>query len=265
GDLARYYEAIGAHMMPHLEGRRVALLRCPEGADATCFFQKHLSSTLPDGVAADDTGLIIESVAGLLALVQYGAIEFHTWGARAPHHDKADRITLDLDPGPGVSWRAVVQGARRAKALLEDVGLVPFLKTTGGKGLHVVAPLRPTQPWDTVKAFAQALATQLARESPADFTANMSKARRRGKIFVDYLRNGNGATAVAAFAVRARAGAPVSMPIAWETLDEDNDLRGAVFNIRNALDTLQAGPDPWRDYASRRRTLGPRMVARLER
>ncbi|GAB1579223.1 DNA ligase D [Bordetella petrii] len=265
GDLARYYEAIGAHMMPHLEGRRVALLRCPEGADATCFFQKHLSSALPDGVAADDTGLIIESVAGLLALVQYGAIEFHTWGARAPHHDKADRITLDLDPGPGVSWRAVVEGARRAKALLEDVGLVPFLKTTGGKGLHVVAPLRPTQPWDTVKAFAQALAVQLARESPADFTANMSKARRRGKIFVDYLRNGNGATAVAAFAVRARAGAPVSMPISWDALDQRNDLRGAVFNIRNALETLQSGPDPWRDYASRRRTLGPRMVARLGR
>lgn len=263
--LAEYYAAIGPHILPHLGQRRVALLRCPDGAGTTCFFQKHLSQALPAGVRRDGGHLVIESLPGLIALVQYGAIEFHTWGADTRHPDTPDRITLDLDPGPGVGWPAIVEGAQMARLLMQEVGLEPFLKTTGGKGLHLVAPLRPTQPWDTVKDFARALARQLAVALPDRFTANMAKARRERRIFVDYLRNGNGATAVAAFSARARDGAPVSMPLSWDALDAGDDLRGARWNIANALEQARRKPDPWADYAASRRTLGPRMQGRLPR
>ncbi|MEB2665864.1 DNA ligase D [Bordetella parapertussis] len=263
--LAEYYAAIGPNILPHLRQRRVALLRCPDGAGTTCFFQKHLSQALPAGVRRDGGHLVIESLPGLIALVQYGAIEFHTWGADTRHPDTPDRITLDLDPGPGVAWPAIVEGAQMARLLMQEVGLEPFLKTTGGKGLHLVAPLRPTQPWDTVKDFARALARQLAVALPDRFTANMAKARRERRIFVDYLRNGNGATAVAAFSARARDGAPVSMPLSWDALDAGDDLRRARWNIANALEQARRKPDPWADYAASRRTLGPRMQARLPR
>nr|WP_057064339.1 hypothetical protein [Bordetella bronchiseptica] len=164
-----------------------------------------------------------------------------------------------------MAWPAIVEGAQMARLLMQEVGLEPFLKTTGGKGLHLVAPLRPTQPWDTVKDFARALARQLAVALPDRFTANMAKARRERRIFVDYLRNGNGATAVAAFSARARDGAPVSMPLSWDALDAGDDLRGARWNIANALEQARRKPDPWADYAASRRTLGSRMQARLPR
>lgn len=263
--LARYYESLASHMLPHLKQRRVALLRCPEGADSTCFFQKHLAHALPRGVAEDEGDLVIESEDGLLALVQYGVIEFHTWGSQRPHSDLVDRITLDLDPDPAIAWSHLVEGAALARALIEDAGLTPFLKTTGGKGLHLVTPIKPTQSWDTVKAFAHALALRLTREAPELFTANMSKAHRHRKIFVDYLRNGHGATAIAAFSVRARHGAPVSMPISWDRLEPATDLRGDVFNVRNALQAVRAEPDPWKRYAAHRKGLVPHMVARLQR
>ncbi|MCY1511923.1 Multifunctional non-homologous end joining protein LigD [compost metagenome] len=264
-DLARYYESAGRLILPHLQGRRIALLRCPDGTDATCFFQKHISGQLPEGLERDGEHLLIRSVEGVLALVQRGVIEFHTWGGRAPHPDEPDRITIDLDPGPDVPWKAVAEGAQLARGLMREIGLAPFLKTTGGKGLHLVAPIRPTQPWETVKGLAHALAGELARVIPERFTSNMSKARRRGRIFVDYLRNGNGATAIAAYSARARAGAPVSMPVGWDALESGRDLRGAAYNIRNAMDLAQELGDPWRGYEAARRTVGPRMLKKLGR
>ena len=262
-DLARYYEAAGRLLLPHLQGRRIALLRCPDGADGGCFFQKHIAGKLPEGLERDGEDLLVRSLTGILALVQRGVVEFHTWGAREPHAGSPDRITLDLDPGDEVEWETLAEGARQARALMQEAGLAPLLKTTGGKGLHLVAPIRPTQPWDTVKAVARALAEELARAQPQRYTANMAKAQRRGRIFVDYLRNGNGATAIAAFSARARPGAPVSMPMAWEALDAGHDLRGAACNIRNAVELAQAHADPWKDYAAARRTVGPRMLRKL--
>ncbi|MGY6272250.1 DNA ligase D [Achromobacter denitrificans] len=262
-DLARYYEAAGPSIVPHLRGRRIALLRCPDGTDATCFFQKHISGQLPAGLERDGEHLLVQSIEGILALVQRGVIEFHTWGASAPRPDEPDRITIDLDPGPGVPWKAVAEGAQLARGLMQEIGLDPLLKTTGGKGLHLVAPIRPTQPWDTVKGLARALADELARVIPERFTSNMSKARRQGRIFVDYLRNGNGATAIAAYSARARGGAPVSMPIGWDALEPGRDLRGAAYNIRNALSLAQELGDPWRGYEAARKAVGPRMLKKL--
>ncbi|WP_251865055.1 DNA ligase D [Achromobacter sp. Marseille-Q4962] len=262
-DLVQYYESAAGLMMPHLRGRRVALLRCPEGVDGECFFQKHISGALPPGLERQGQDLVIREPRGLLELAQIGVIEFHTWGSRDPRGDNPDRITIDLDPGEGVDWRAVAEGARLVQGLMREVGLAPFLKTTGGKGLHLVAPLRPTQDWDTVKDFSHALASELERVIPERFIASMSKARRRGRIFVDYLRNGNGATAIAAYSARARDGAPVSMPLPWEALDEARDLRGDACNIRNALALAREYGDAWKDYEASRRTLGPRMLKKL--
>eukprot|EP00887_Chlorella_sp_A99_P004547 scaffold57.g4547.t1 len=228
--LARYYEAIAPHMLAHVRGRRLALLRCPNGTSATCFFQKHLSEKPPEGVELDDGYLVITSVAGIVSLVQRGVVEFHTWGSTRPHADKADRITIDLDPDPNVAWSTVVEAAQLTRALLQALGLTSYLKTTGGKGLHLVAPIKPTHSWDVIKTFAHNIALHLATLIPDRFTANMSKGRRKDKIFVDYLRNGTGATAIAAFSARARQGATVSMPILWDELDSDHDLRGAAFN-----------------------------------
>lgn len=262
-DLARYYEAAGPLMLPHLKGRRIALLRCPAGTDADCFFQKHISGRLPEGLERNGGHLLVRSVKGILALVQLGVIEFHTWGAREPHPDQPDRITVDLDPGPGLEWQAVAESARMARELMQDVGLAPFLKTTGGKGLHLVAPIRPSQPWAVVKDLAHALANELARALPDRFTANMAKAQRHERIFVDYLRNGNGATAIAAFSVRARAGAPVAMPVEWNALEAGHDLRGPAYNIRNAIELARNRVDPWEEYGAARKTVGPRMLKKL--
>ncbi|ARP94119.1 DNA ligase D [Bordetella genomosp. 13] len=262
-DVARYYESVGDLIMPHLQGRRVALLRCPEGTASQCFFQRHLSPRMPDGVARSGGHLAIESLEGLIGLAQHGVIELHTWGSREPDPDRPDRITLDLDPDANVPWTQVVEGALHARTLMREVGLEPFLKTTGGKGLHLVAPIRATQSWDVVREFARRLAEQLVAEMPEKFVATMSKARRHDRIFVDYLRNGDSATAVAAWSLRARNGAPVSMPLDWDDLDPKRDLRGAAFNLRNALAMARDRADPWRDYAKARRTLGPRMLNRL--
>ncbi|OZI59881.1 non-homologous end-joining DNA ligase [Bordetella genomosp. 11] len=259
-DLARYYESVATFIMPHLADRRVALLRCPDGAEGECFFQKHMGEHLPAGVEHDGDMLVIRDIAGVIGLVQRGVIEFHTWGAQAPGSDKPDRLTFDLDPDPGMGWRQVADATRVLRELLRDLGLRPFLKTTGGKGLHVVVPVRATLGWEDVRRFCKGIAQELEDMQPEIFVASMSKAKRADRIFVDYLRNSDGATAVAAFSARARQGAPVSMPIPWEVLDAADDPRGDTFNVRNVPARIRAwGDDPWAGYDGARKALTAAM------
>ncbi len=177
----------------------------------------------------------IERPEALVALAQHGTIEFHTWGARLPKLTHPDRLILDLDPDAAIGWPALIDAALLTRTLLHELTLPALLKTTGGKGLHVVVPLKPARGWDEIRPFARALAQRLAQVAPERFTATATKTRRTGKIFVDYLRNGEGATFVAAYSLRAREGAPVAMPIDWDELQPKRDLRGDCFNIGNAL------------------------------
>lgn len=266
-DLAAYCEAVSAWLLPHLAQRPLALLRCPDGSTAECFFQKHMAQERPAGVESfewvhsagkDQTYLYLENLQGLIGLVQRGVVEFHTWGASLPRADRPDRITMDLDPAPDVPWSRVVEAAQLTRALLEELGLRCFLKTTGGKGLHVVVPLKRRHGWDEVKAFSHAAARHLVQLAPDRFIANMAKAKRGGKIFIDYLRNGEGAVAVAAYSPRARPGAPVSTPIAWDELTPT--LRPAEFNLQTVPRRLASlKQDPWADYGQTAYSLTKRM------
>jgi bifunctional non-homologous end joining protein LigD len=181
------------------------------------------------------------SAAALAGLVQWGVIELHPWGSRAPRLDRPDRVIFDFDPDEKLAWKELVTGVGLLRTLLEEMKLVPFLKTTGGKGLHVVLPIRPTLTWDDAKAFSRAVADFLARTFPDRFTATLAKNRRGGKIFIDYLRNAEGATAIAPYGVRARQNAPVSMPIDWSELAQD--VRFDHFNVRNER-AKSKGADP---------------------
>jgi bifunctional non-homologous end joining protein LigD len=205
--------------------------------------------------------LSVDSLPGLVSLVQMGVLEIHTWGSRAPNIERPDRMTFDLDPGPGISWDALKAAAEHLRARLRDLDLGAFVKTTGGKGLHLVVPIAPKQSWEYVKDFSRSLAESVVREAPERYTATMSKAKRRGKIFIDYLRNSRTATAVCAYSTRARTGATVSVPLRWQELTKD--LRGH-FNIRNVPERLgRLRKDPWDDYEAVRRPLTKKLLERL--
>lgn len=266
-DLARYYERIAERIIPHLHNRPLTLVRCPHGGTGKCFFQKHVNETTTEDIervkVPEDHGaalyMMANNVQAIVSLVQMGVLELHTWGAKAGHLDKPDRLIFDLDPAPDLPWTQVVEAALLMRALLEDLGLRSFLKTTGGKGLHIAVPLKPERPWPEVKAFTRAIAEHLANTIPDRFTAKISKAKRTDKIFIDYLRNGSGATAVAAYSTRARPGAPISTPIAWEELDEN--LHSDSFtasNIQQRLDNLRA--DPWAEYFQLKQRLSAAML-----
>ncbi len=261
-DLARFYESIAEWILPHLRDRPTTLVRCPDGAHRTCFYQKHTGHWAPDTLRRvsikekTKTGeyLVVDDLPGLIGLVQIGILEIHTWNSTVSDPERPDRIVIDLDPGDGVPWPRVVEGARLVRARLEAHGLRSFVKTTGGKGLHVVAPLTPRAGWDDCAAFARRIAEELAREEPRHYLARMARAERAGRIFVDYLRNVRGATSVAAYSTRARPGAPVSVPLDWDELSPR--LRSDHFTVANLPKRL-AGlrADPWKGYDSIRQTL----------
>jgi bifunctional non-homologous end joining protein LigD len=266
-DLARYYESVAPWLLPQLAKRPLSLLRCPDGSAAECFFQKHLGRARPVGVQdfawEEASGgkrdyVYVETVEAVIGLVQNGIVEFHTWGSSLPDPAHPDRLTIDLDPAPDVPWPRVVEGAQLARTVFDELGLACFVKTTGGKGLHLVAPLARRHGWDEVKRFAKAMAQHLARVLPDRFTANMAKSRRAGRIFVDYLRNDEGATAVAAYSTRARPGAPVSTPLAWDELSPA--MNPADWNL-NTVPARLAGmaEDPWRAYDDSARSLTAKM------
>lgn len=266
-DLARYYEDVADWILPHLENRPLTLVRCPQGGMGKCFFQKHVTETtsaeLESVEVPEENGtalyMLANNLPALVRLVQMGVLELHTWGSRSEQLQKPDRFIFDLDPAPKLPWTQVVEAAQLLRTLLEDLGLQSFLKTTGGKGLHIVVPLKPERPWAEVKAFTRAIAEHLATHLPGRFTAKISKAKRHDKIFIDYLRNGIGATAVAAYSTRARASAPISTPIAWEELNEDlHSDHFNVGNIRQRLDRLKL--DPWKEYFHLKQRLSAAML-----
>jgi bifunctional non-homologous end joining protein LigD len=267
-ELAEFYESVAEWMLPHLRGRPTALVRCPEGLTKACFYQKHSGSWAHEALRRVQIQerhkvgeyLIVDDLAGLIGLVQMGILEIHTWNARADRLEQPDRVVIDLDPDPSVPWSDVVAAARLVRDGLAGLGLESFVKTTGGKGLHVVVPLVRGPGWDECEAFARTLAEGLVRHDARRFIATAAKAARKGKIFVDYLRNVRGATSIAAYSTRARPGAPVSTPLAWDELDPalHSDAFG-VSNLRQRLARLAR--DPWARYWTVRQRL-PRTQGR---
>ncbi len=268
--LARYYERVSPWLLPHVKGRPLTLVRCPEGYTKECFYQKRANDRIPDTIGrvkiSEDKGvswyMTADSLPAVIGLVQMGVLELHTWGAKRDGLDRPDRIIIDLDPDPTVSWKAVVEAAQLVRTLLNGLDLTCFVKTTGGKGLHVVLPLRRVHTWDEVKAFSKGLADHLERLIPDRFIANMSKQKRKGKIYVDYLRNAKGATAIAPYSTRARLGAPVSVPLEWEELSVN--IRSNHFTVANVMARLEGlTRDPWRDYLTVKQKLTPKMKVSL--
>ena len=259
-DLARHVERVAERLLPHVAGRPLTLLRCPRGAAGRCFLQRNVGPGFGKAVrripvvAAEKTVLVpvVEDLAGLVSLVQIGVVEIHPWGALAGDPGRTDRLVFDLDPGEGVGWAEVARAAAAVAERLEAEGLVPFLKTSGGKGIHVVAPLAPRQPWERASAAADRIAEALAAEAPDRFTTALAKAERAGRIFVDVLRNRRGASAVAPYSPRARAGAPVSTPL------DRAELRSVpgpeVFTIATLPERLSRA-DPWQGFLEAGRPL----------
>jgi bifunctional non-homologous end joining protein LigD len=253
--LADYYAAVWRQIAPFIVGRPLSVLRGPGGIAEPCFFQKHgwkgmsrSIKTLPDPAHPDEQPLLmIDDFDGLIGLVQGGVLELHPWGATAATLDQPDMVIFDLDPGPDIGWAAIVEGAQAVRSLLEERGLTPFVKTSGGKGLHVVVPLKPESDWSRVKPWTKSIAALLARGQPDRYVAATTKAKRQGKILIDYLRNGRGATAVAPYSPRARPSAGVSMPIAWDEIETIDS--GDYFTLATALPRLdRLSDDPWANF-----------------
>ena len=250
GQLADYYAQIGGLMLPWVSSRPISLVRCPQGRGKKCFFQKHDSGSFGDHVAhipitdkagASEDYLYVRDIDGLVACVQMGTIEFHGWGSRIDNVEKPDRMIFDLDPDETVDFDHVKKAAIDIRRTLEDIGLVSFALLSGGKGIHVVVPLTPDAAWPDVKDFASRFATALAQAEPDRFVATMSKAKRKGRIFIDWLRNQRGATAIMPYSVRERPGAPVAIPLAW---DELNDVGSAnAYSLVDAKALIERADD----------------------
>jgi bifunctional non-homologous end joining protein LigD len=257
-DLADYWESVAEAALPGLAGRPLALVRCPDGIGGPHFFQKHamkgMSPALREGAQDGAPYLVFDDAAGLRACAQMAAIELHTWGAAADNAAHADRLVFDLDPGEGVAWPAIVAAALDVRERLGRAGLTGFCRTSGGKGLHVVAPLVPGADWETVRAWCRAFAEAMEREAPDRYVASVPKARRTGKILVDWLRNGLGSTAVASFSPRARPGACVATPLAWREVTAKLDP--ASFTLASVPQRLaRQKRDPWAGFAAAARAL----------
>jgi bifunctional non-homologous end joining protein LigD len=269
-DLALYYVSIADAVLPHLDGRPLTLLRCPDGVGGDTFYQKHPGFWTPPQVRRlampkeAEEYLFVDSVPGLVALAQAGILEIHPWNSRAARLEQPDQVIFDLDPDEALPFSRVAAAARRVRAFLGEHELESFVKTTGGKGLHVCVPLEPEHGWAELEEFTRAVAVRLSRDEPGTFTANMAKAHRKGKVFVDYLRNVRGANAVGAYSTRAREGAPVSVPVEWDELDRLSGPKD--FTVAEApLRVLSFGTGQTRDPWARYRDLKQRVPASLTR
>lgn len=262
GDVADYYRAVSRWLLPELLHRPLSLVRCPHGADADCFFQKHHAESLGPHVRSirlrelegEDDYLYIDDLDGVLELVQMNTLEFHVWGARVDDVERPDRLVFDLDPDEALPWNDVKAGARQVRDRLAKVGLRSWVRLSGGKGLHVVVPLRRGADWSQAKAFCEGIADAMVEQAPERFVATASKAQREGRIFIDWLRNARGATSVTGWSLRARPGAPVAMPLSWDELGRIREPR--AFDLARAARRARLlRRDPWPGFLRARQTL----------
>ena len=266
--LADYYWAVAPFMLPHIEGRPVSLVRCPDGSEKPCFYQKHVNAMLPPGITAVDvpdkkTGKIepyitLSTAEALAGLAQMGVLEVHPWGSRNDDLEHPDRIIIDLDPDASIPWPRLAESAGEVRKELKQLGLESFLKSTGGKGLHVVIPVVPEHDWSVIKQFAHAFVLKMEKDQPGLYLTKMSKAARKDRIFLDYLRNERGATAVAAFSPRARAGAAVSLPLDWSELKSRERTVARVAKFEEWKERLSR--DPWKQFFKLRQKITPKML-----
>ena len=266
-DVARYYERVADVMLPHIRNRPLALVRCPDGVGLACFFQKHIGPGMHKSIhekrCKGDKLIYVDSVDGIIGLVQYGVQEIHVWGSRIDALEHPDWVIFDFDPDASVKWHRIARAALDMHEFLMGLGLTSYLKTTGGKGLHVVVPLQTTLTWDEIKAFSRAVAEAYAARCPKDFTVNMSKKARVGRIFIDYLRNGRGATAVAPYSTRARPGGLVATPITWKELE--GGAMPTDFTIESVTKrTDRKFRDPWALLPETTQSISAKMLAKLK-
>jgi len=266
--LADYYWAVAEDMLPHIADRPLSLVRCPDGADKPCFYQKHASHVLPDGIGsvdvADKNGKVepyitLSTAEALTGLAQMGVLEVHPWGSRNEDLEHPDRLIFDLDPDEALGWDVLAGAAAEVRKRLKAIGLESFLKTTGGKGLHVVAPIAPKLDWPEAKEFAHGFVNAMEKAKPSLYLTKMTKAARKGKIYLDYLRNERGATSVAPFSPRARAGAPVSLPLKWSDL---NLTERPVFSVAAFAEwKARLKTDPWKTMAGMKQRITAEALA----
>ncbi|HEX8364026.1 MAG TPA: non-homologous end-joining DNA ligase [Allosphingosinicella sp.] len=259
-ELADYYLAVAEAMLPHVARRPVTMVRCPAGAEKKCFYQRHAASgVLPELKEVlipgfDEPYLYIEDAAGLIAMVQMGTLEIHPWGVTVERPDRPDRIVFDLDPDEGLGFGDVVRATLEVRERLSALGLESFVKTTGGKGLHIVLPIEPVTEWRAAKAFAKGFSEAMAADSPDRYLTKISKAERSGRIFIDYLRNDPTSTAVGPYSTRSRPGAPVATPLDWDEVADALDPR--AFDVTTVPERLRArGRDPWAEIGAVRQRL----------
>jgi bifunctional non-homologous end joining protein LigD len=260
--LAEYFAAVAHRMVSHVEGRPLTIVRCPTGIASGCFYMKHSKVWAPPALQRVSIQektkvgeyLVANTAEGLVSLAQMDVLEVHTWNSRVGRLEQPDRLLIDIDPGPDVEWRQVVEAGRAVRRALESVELESFPKTTGGRGLHVVVPLTPSAGWEACLAFARALASRLEAADPALYTTEFAKAGRERKLLVDYLRNNRTNTSVASFSPRARDGAPVSVPLAWREVT--TRLDPARLTMASVLERLgRRREDPWKSYWTCRQAL----------
>jgi bifunctional non-homologous end joining protein LigD len=266
--IAEYYFAVAEHLLPHMADRPLSIVRCPDGVGKPCFFQKHLNSGLPAGVnnvsiPNRKTGkveefLTVNTVDGLLGLAQLGVLEIHPWGSKNESFEKADRITFDLDPDEAVSWKTLASAAEELRTRLKQLNLSSFLKSTGGKGLHVVVPIQPEYEWPIIKQFSHTIVLQMEKSNPGIYLTKMSKASRTNRIYLDYLRNDREATAIAPFSTRARTGVPVAVTLDWKELQTSDRPRFYVSNFASWKNRLRH--DPWQPMNASKQVLEVRAI-----
>jgi bifunctional non-homologous end joining protein LigD len=269
-DLANYYELAADWILPHIKNRPLTVVRCPEGIAKKCFYQRHSNDTVPSSVKAvaipgessPEYFIYINNLEGLLGLVQMSVLEIHPWGSTIKHLSKPDRIIFDLDPAPDVPWKEVVATARLLHEFIDYLNLKNFVKTTGGKGLHIVVPILPTLEWDEVRAISKCIADLVVAINPDKYIATMSKAKRTGKIFIDYLRNARAATGIAPYSTRAKPTASIATPLSWDELTPRIKSDSyTLVNINKRLRALKT--DPWEDFFKVRQGITQKIKKKL--